>query len=88
MSNYGAIDDDFEPLLSSVSPPPAPPSTFSRSTNRPRQPYLFTGGLGLSREGSMTSLHSEDDYRQHNMALRYRLYNRLDPGGQQLVSCH
>ncbi|CAJ0601726.1 unnamed protein product [Cylicocyclus nassatus] len=83
MSNYGAIDDDFEPLLSSASPPPAPPSTSSRSS-RPRQPYLFTGGLGLSREGSMTSLHSEDDFRQHNMALRYRLYNRLDPGGQQL----
>ncbi|KIH63604.1 hypothetical protein ANCDUO_06092 [Ancylostoma duodenale] len=32
----------------------------------------------------MVSLHSEDDYRDHNMALRYRLYSRLDPGGQQL----
>ncbi|KAK6024383.1 transmembrane amino acid transporter protein [Ostertagia ostertagi] len=45
---------------------------------------MFTGGLGLSREGSLASLHSEDDYRDHNMALRYRLYSRLDPGGQQL----
>ncbi|RCN27348.1 hypothetical protein ANCCAN_26918, partial [Ancylostoma caninum] len=73
---------DFEPLVS--SPPSVPGSSTTRSQQRQRQPYLFTGGLGLSREGSMVSLHSEDDYRDHNMALRYRLYSRLDPGGQQL----
>ncbi|EYC39961.1 hypothetical protein Y032_0635g922 [Ancylostoma ceylanicum] len=83
MSSYGAIgDDDFEPLVS--SPPSVPGSSTTRSQHRQRQPYLFTGGLGLSREGSMVSLHSEDDFRDHNMALRYRLYSRLDPGGQQL----
>lgn len=59
-----------------------------RSTSAARQPYLFTGGLGL-RDESLLSLHSEDDlHREHNNALRYRLYNRLDPGGERLVSDH
>lgn len=43
------------------------------------------GGIGLSREGSTQSLNEDDDFRDHNMALRYRFYNRLDPGGSQLV---
>ena len=46
---------------------------------------LLLGGIGLSREGSTQSLNEDDDYREHNMALRYRLYSRLDPGGHQLV---
>ena len=44
---------------------------------------LFAGGLGLSREGSAVSL--QDENREQNMALRYRLYSRLDPGGRQLL---
>ncbi|KAK5967203.1 hypothetical protein GCK32_000216 [Trichostrongylus colubriformis] len=84
MSSYDVIgSDDDEPLItntrssSGVLSPSSVPS-------RLRQPYLFTGGLGLSREGSLASLHSDDDFRDHNMALRYRLYSRIDPGGQQL----
>ncbi|KAJ1349136.1 hypothetical protein KIN20_004590 [Parelaphostrongylus tenuis] len=74
-----------DPVIAS-QPPPSLPGSLSSPDAPPRlrQPYLFTGGLGLSREGSSMSLTSENDFREHSMALRYRLYNRLDPGGQQL----
>ncbi|CAB3406200.1 unnamed protein product [Caenorhabditis bovis] len=100
MSSYGAIgvDNDTDPLLddtpSATGGIPigrrraASSSNLGRSPGSgtpSRQPYLFTGGLGL-REESLLSLHSEDDlHREHNNALRYRLYNRLDPGGEHFT---
>ncbi|CAI5449379.1 unnamed protein product [Caenorhabditis angaria] len=96
MSSYGAIgvEEDLDPLLDEV-PIRAPGRPISRTrafsasslgrASPSRQPYLFSGGIGL-REESLLSLHSEDDlHREHNNALRYRLYNRLDPGGETLV---
>lgn len=41
-----------------------------------------------SRATSTTSDVSQEDahlHRHHNMAIRYRLFNRLDPGGQTLM---
>uniref|UniRef100_A0A158PBN5 Innexin n=1 Tax=Angiostrongylus cantonensis TaxID=6313 RepID=A0A158PBN5_ANGCA len=90
-------DSGFD-ILNAIRPPSLSPTVSSPDApSRVRQPYLFTGirvfdsnplnscgGLGLPGEGSMVSLNSENDFREHNMALRYRLYNRLDPGGLQL----
>ncbi|CAD6190809.1 unnamed protein product [Caenorhabditis auriculariae] len=99
MSSYGAIgvDDDLEPLIETDRRPRAPSTrrrtmsasqalaTSPSSFGAGRQPYLFSGGLGL-REDSMMSLHSEEDHhREHNNALRYRLLNRLDPGGEHFT---
>ena len=52
-----------------------------------RRPYVF------DRHASQASLQSStqdsvslaDYHREHNMAIRYRLFNRLDPGGTTLV---
>ncbi|CAI2350081.1 unnamed protein product [Caenorhabditis sp. 36 PRJEB53466] len=96
----GVDDDDTDPLLADDPPRRLPPAGGVPIGRRraasasqiqgagptvSRQPYLFTGGLGL-RDESLLSLHSEDDlHREHNNALRYRLYNRLDPGGEHLT---
>ncbi|PIC34182.1 hypothetical protein B9Z55_013913 [Caenorhabditis nigoni] len=97
----GVDDNDTDPLLDDEPPRRLPPAggvpigrrraiSASQIGSVPnqsvsRQPYLFTGGLGL-RDESLLSLHSEDDlHREHNNALRYRLYNRLDPGGEHLT---
>ncbi|PAV82297.1 hypothetical protein WR25_07247 [Diploscapter pachys] len=87
MSSYGAIgvdENDTDPLIVEESRNERRRAvSLSESTVPHRQPYLFTGGLGLSREGSTASL--QDENREQNMALRYRLYSRLDPGGRQLL---
>ena len=56
-----------------------------------RRPYLFSPDI--SRNASSHSLISNQDssitpvdiHREHNMAIRYRFFNRLDPGGTRLV---
>lgn len=56
-----------------------------------RRPYVFDSMR--SRNASQLSLNSStqdsvslaDYHREHNMAIRYRLFNRLDPGGTHLV---
>ena len=54
-----------------------------------RRPFVFNH---RSRATSTNSINSDsnstanvDVNRHHNMAIRYRLFNRLDPGGQTLV---
>ncbi|CAI4227100.1 unnamed protein product [Auanema sp. JU1783] len=93
MSSYGAIGlegTDVDPLLEAEASirrsTSAADIPVSNRLSQPRhslqrQPYLFTGGIALSPEGSQLSLNSgEDFHRQHNNAVRYRLYNRLDQG--------
>uniref|UniRef100_A0A914EHN2 Amino acid transporter transmembrane domain-containing protein n=1 Tax=Acrobeloides nanus TaxID=290746 RepID=A0A914EHN2_9BILA len=56
-----------------------------------RRPYLFSPDI--SRNASSHSLISAQDssitpvdiHREHNMAIRYRFFNRLDPGGTRLI---
>ncbi|CAJ0959259.1 unnamed protein product, partial [Mesorhabditis belari] len=94
----GAENDDIDTLLSGDRPGIRRVASSSRilttSASEPartradsrgeRRPYLYTGGLGLSRDGSTQSLTTEDEHRDHAMAIRYRLFNRLDPGGHTL----
>ncbi|KAI6229400.1 hypothetical protein M3Y95_00527200 [Aphelenchoides besseyi] len=61
----------------------------SDSSGAFRRPYVFNT---RSRATSTTSATSEmtpaanaELYRHENMAIRYRLFNRLDPGGQTLL---
>ncbi|CAD5221798.1 unnamed protein product [Bursaphelenchus okinawaensis] len=56
-----------------------------QSANTLRRPFLYSN---RSRTSSITSDAASnavsDAHRHHNMAIRYRLFNRLDPGGQTL----
>jgi hypothetical protein len=62
----------------------------SDSSGAIRRPYVFNH---RSRATSTNSVNSDansttnavDTNRHHNMAIRYRLFNRLDPGGQTLI---
>ncbi|CAJ0584812.1 unnamed protein product, partial [Mesorhabditis spiculigera] len=99
MSSYGAIgaeNDEVDAFLSDDRPGirrvasssrirTTSESSRARSDSRTdRRPYLYTGGLGLSRDGSTQSLTTDEEHRDHAMAIRYRLFNRLDPGGETL----
>jgi sodium-coupled neutral amino acid transporter 9 len=101
MTSYGAIeeqqhdqnnqDDDFpiarsvDHLLVSTQQRRTP--SFLLPDQPRRRPYVF------DRHASQVSLHSSnqdsasiaDFHRDHNMAIRYRLFNRLDPGGTTLM---
>lgn len=57
-----------------------------------RRPYLYTHNSFSHRSLSLNSIPfafrdvtSNEHYRDHNMAIRYRFFNRLDPGGSHLV---
>lgn len=62
-----------------------------------RVPYTYSSNSGAllspppSNPSSSETYNDEtdqiaaDEFRDHNMAIRYRLYNRLDPGGEHLV---
>uniref|UniRef100_A0A914N2H6 Uncharacterized protein n=1 Tax=Meloidogyne incognita TaxID=6306 RepID=A0A914N2H6_MELIC len=61
------------------------------SGNLPRRPYLFVQPQSDSNASLLSSpipVENRRDVmnRDHNMAIRYRFFNRLDPGGLHLVS--
>uniref|UniRef100_A0A0N5BL15 Sodium-coupled neutral amino acid transporter 9 homolog n=1 Tax=Strongyloides papillosus TaxID=174720 RepID=A0A0N5BL15_STREA len=56
--------------------------------SRDRLPYHNPASLPASRAASVISIRSATEQERrdhHNMAIRYRLFNRLDPGGSRLV---
>ena len=58
--------------------------------NLPRRPYLFVQPQSDSNASLLSSpipVENRRDVmnRDHNMAIRYRFFNRLDPGGLHLV---
>lgn len=56
--------------------------------SRDRLPYHNPPSLPASRAASIISIRSttEQERREHhNMAIRYRFFNRLDPGGSRLI---
>uniref|UniRef100_A0AAF5DRN0 Nudix hydrolase domain-containing protein n=1 Tax=Strongyloides stercoralis TaxID=6248 RepID=A0AAF5DRN0_STRER len=53
-----------------------------------RLPYHNPPSLPASRAASVISIRSateQERMEHHNMAIRYRLFNRLDPGGSRLI---
>uniref|UniRef100_A0A915P5Y4 Amino acid transporter transmembrane domain-containing protein n=1 Tax=Meloidogyne floridensis TaxID=298350 RepID=A0A915P5Y4_9BILA len=60
------------------------------SVNLPRRPYLFVQPQSDSNASLLSSpipVENRRDVmnRDHNMAIRYRFFNRLDPGGLHLL---
>lgn len=62
-------------------------SNFPRneSVGAIRRPYVFNHRSRATSTNSVNSEATADVHRDHNMAIRYRLFNRLDPGGTTLV---
>uniref|UniRef100_A0A0N4ZHU8 NAD(+) diphosphatase n=1 Tax=Parastrongyloides trichosuri TaxID=131310 RepID=A0A0N4ZHU8_PARTI len=56
--------------------------------SRDRLPYHNPPSMPASRTASVVSLRSSTEQERrdhHNMAIRYRLFSRLDPGGSRLL---
>jgi hypothetical protein len=59
----------------------------SDSSNAIRRPFVFNPRSRAESDADSDVVSNAEDYRRNqNMAIRYRLFNRLDPGGQTFVS--
>ncbi|KAI1728032.1 transmembrane amino acid transporter protein domain-containing protein [Ditylenchus destructor] len=96
MASYGAIDVQFEsegdlPIARSVDhlmvhSRVRRPQMSRADSGLVRRPYLPVSTSQASlQSGAGSSSNNELLIRDQNMAIRYRLFNRLDPGGSHLM---